>query len=272
MDYGITNVSGKPSEKEVFNILSLAWENGIRRFDTAPGYGSEAMLGKFIKSNGLQNEAKVLTKIPSLDGYSDYRTNIRISIETSLKHFGCPIDVLFFHNPDNSSLLKKDAIFFENLLDEYDVETLGLSVYEPNEVEKLSASQFDLAFQFPFNVLDRRFEKLNMPQGKRYARSVFLQGLLASPKGLRLNAHAELLNFQKEYHNNLADHQLYPVSFAISFVALNAAVDYFLLGVDNKSQLQDIIDLKPYDQQEITAMDTLQINEYEPFLDPRSWF
>ncbi len=45
MDYGIANVGGKPLKKEVFRILDLAWEKGVRRFDTAPGYGSEALLG-----------------------------------------------------------------------------------------------------------------------------------------------------------------------------------------------------------------------------------
>ena len=38
MDYGIVNINGKPKKKEVFDILDLAWEKGIRQFDTAPGY------------------------------------------------------------------------------------------------------------------------------------------------------------------------------------------------------------------------------------------
>ena len=62
MDYGIANVSGKPTKKEVFNILSHAWEKGIWKFDTAPGYSSESLVGEFISTNGLQDKAKVLTK------------------------------------------------------------------------------------------------------------------------------------------------------------------------------------------------------------------
>ena len=41
MDYGIANLMGKPTRKDVLSILALAWEKGVRRFDTAPGYGSE---------------------------------------------------------------------------------------------------------------------------------------------------------------------------------------------------------------------------------------
>ena len=63
MDYGITNVNGKPTRNEVFNILDFAWENGVRRFDTAPGYDSETWLGDFLTSRGLQDQIKILTKI-----------------------------------------------------------------------------------------------------------------------------------------------------------------------------------------------------------------
>ena len=39
MDYGIANVNGKPKHKQIFDILDIAWEKGVRRFDTAPDYG-----------------------------------------------------------------------------------------------------------------------------------------------------------------------------------------------------------------------------------------
>lgn len=271
LDYGITNISGKPSKKEVFSILDLAWERGIRRFDTAPGYGSEAMLGEYITANGLQDETKLLTKIPSLKESSDYYKSIRSNLESSLNHLGCPIDVLFFHDPEDSLLLLKDPQFFGDLLYEYPVSTLGVSVYEPKEIVNLTASEFELAFQFPFNVLDRRFEKVEMQKGKRYARSVFLQGLLASKNDLRPNAPEGLITLQKQYHDRLADHQLDPVNIAISFIAHNPTIDYFLIGADNKRQLQDILDLELKYQKDITSMDMIQINTAKKWLDPRKW-
>ena len=36
MDYGIVNINGKPKKKEVFDILDLAWEKGIRQYLTLP--------------------------------------------------------------------------------------------------------------------------------------------------------------------------------------------------------------------------------------------
>jgi len=271
MDYGIANVSGKPTKKDVFNILSLAWERGVWKFDTAPGYSSESLLGEFISTNGLQDKVKVLTKIPSLDGLSDYETIIIKSIALSLKNLGCPIDVLFFHNPNDSILLLKAPEFFDGLLHDYPISSLGVSVYEPNDVEKLLGCPLELAFQFPFNVLDRRFEKVEMTAGKRYARSIFLQGLLASADGLRSDAPKELLVLQKEYRNMSAFYHLDPISVAISFAIISDLVDHFLIGVDSVSQLNEIIKFDQYDQNEMANIDleSLNINDY--WLDPRNW-
>ena len=75
MDYGIANTIGKPSNEDVFQILDLAWESGVRKFDTAPSYNSESLLGEFILNKGIQDKIKVLTKIPSLNGLSDVKVS-----------------------------------------------------------------------------------------------------------------------------------------------------------------------------------------------------
>jgi len=271
MDYGIANINGKPKKKEVFDILDLAWKKGIRRFDSAPSYGSEKLLGEFITANGIQDKAIVLTKIPSLYGVSDFQTDIITNLESSLKNLGCTIDVLFFHNPMDSRLLLSDLQFFETLLNNYPVSTLGVSVYETKEVESLADCLFELAFQFPLNVLDRRFEKVSMPNNKRYARSIFLQGLLSTKNSLQPDAPEELFNLQKEYHNSLADHRLDPISYAVSFVTRNNFVDYFLAGVDTAKQLQDILDSEQYGQKDMNILDKLAMNVNEKWCDPRTW-
>ena len=271
VDYGIANISGKPTKKEVFDILTLAWEKGVRHFDTAPGYGSEALLGEFITANGLVDKAIVLTKIPSMKMIKDYRNFLRINIDSSLKILDCPIDVLFFHDANDSELLFTDPQFFKDLLRDHPVKTIGISVYEPKDVEKLSDCEFELAFQFPFNVLDRRFEKMNIPNNKRYARSVFLQGLLASPGDLRLDTPVALFNLQQEYHEQLARHGLNPVAAAISFVVQNDVTDYFLLGVDSEKHLQDILELEKYKQKDIDILATLKLKVEKKWLDPREW-
>jgi uncharacterized protein len=271
MDYGISNLSGKPSKKEIFNILDCAWENGIRRFDTAPAYDSEKLLGEFIQANGLRNEAIVLTKIPSLEGSRKYKQAIYSSLELSLKKLGCPIEVLFFHKPSDSEMIMKELKFCENLLDNYPVSSLGVSVYETNEVDKLSEAELDIAFQFPFNVLDQRFAKVAMPHGKRYARSIFLQGLLASSSDLRTDAPNALRILQNEYHKILAIANRNPLEVAISFVVGNPTVDYSLIGIDSVKQLQDFMDLDITAKMDYYLLKDIRNIIDDQWLDPRNW-
>ena len=61
------------------------------------------------------------------------------SLESSLKNLSCHVDVLFFHNPADSDLLLKVSQFFENLMRDYPVSTLGVTVYEPQELNTCQA-------------------------------------------------------------------------------------------------------------------------------------
>ena len=271
MDYGIANVSGKPAKQDVFDILELAWESGVRCFDTAPTYKSETLLGQFISTNGLGDKVKVLTKIPSLDGLSDYETIIIKSTELSLKNLGCPIDVLFFHNPNDSMLLLKAPEFFDGLLHDYPISSLGVSVYEPNDIEKLSGCPLELAFQFPFNVLDRRFEKVKMPVGKRYARSIFLQGLLVSKNILRPNTNLDLIDLHTKFHNKVSKYNINPIDFALSFVANSKTADYVLFGVDNIDHLNDYFSKDLNDKKIIKFLNEFVMTVDNKLLDPRLW-
>ena len=271
MDYGITNRSGQVSKEESDAILSLAWERGIRRFDTAPGYQSEDLLGRFIAQNNLQNSAKVLTKIPSLAGTTDYRRAVRKTISRSLKKLGCPIDGLFFHRSADAALLKADPVFFSSLLEEFSISFFSVSVYEPSEIENLGTSEFDLAFQFPLNVVDKRFASVDMPIGKRYARSIFLQGLLSAPTDLRSNVGQELCQFHKLYHQALMRQKISPLDYAISFVANSFCADFVLVGVDSILQLNQILSADINERISCYDVDRL-VNELDPSLiDPRTW-
>ncbi len=179
--------------------------------------------------------------------------------------------MLFFHDPNDSILLLKAPEFFDGLLHDYPISSLGVSVYEPNDVGKLLGCPLELAFQFPCNVLDRRFENIRMPKGKRYARSIFLQGLLASADGLRSDSPKELFVLQKEYHDMSAFYHLDPISVAISFAIISDLVDHFLIGVDCVSQLNEIIKFDQYDQNEMANIDLESLNVNDYWLDPRNW-
>src|SRR5688572_26897914 len=51
--YGINNVSGKPDEKKVFDILDHAFHQGISILDTADAYGNASdLIGSYHQSTG----------------------------------------------------------------------------------------------------------------------------------------------------------------------------------------------------------------------------
>ncbi len=272
MDYGIANVSGQPVKEEVFAILSTAWENGITRYDTAPAYGSEDLLGEFIHTNLINDDIKVLAKIPNLEGETDWKGAIERTLGKSLHTLGCTaIEALFFHRVGDSLLLLSEPEYFSELQNRWPIKHLGVSAYKPHEIERLHGCKFELAFQFPYNVLDRRFKNVSMPTGKRYARSIFLQGLLTSENGLRETAPKKLLNIQKEYRVALHDKGIDPVSYALSFVTTSDFVDHFLIGVDTVDQLNDIFNMTLYDDTQLNVVDSSQFELEAEWLDPRRW-
>jgi len=272
MDYGVTNSYGKPEKIEAFKILETAWESGIRRFDTAPAYGSEEILGEFININGIQNKVKVLTKIPSIKNEKNYQLSIKSSLESSLDKLNSEIEVLFFHNSEDYKLLVTDKIFFKNIRKNYPIKSLGVSVYAPNDVEPTLISELNLACQFPANILDRRFEKNIFPLGKRYCRSIFLQGILVSNNISKKNTRSEVIQLQKEYHSLLSKEKIDPLQIAISYIYKNDFCDFFLIGTEKESQLKNIlaIDTKILlEENESFKSFSKKVNK--KWLDPRNW-
>lgn len=270
-NYGIANRDGKPSKNESMNILETAWDSGIRHFDTAPSYNSEKILGKFIKAQRLGDEINILTKIPALGNNPDWKSSIHNSITKSLSNLGCnSIKVLFFHDAKDSLLLTKEPKFFLDLLESYPISSLGVSVYDPDEVQRLKECSFDLAFQFPYNILDRRFEDNTLSAGKRYARSIFLQGLLASQR-LNDTAPQELQNIHSVIHRFCSENNISLIHQAIQFVAGSKSLDFFLIGVDKLKQLKQIlrIDLDGCVYQ--SSLDCLASSIDDKWLDPRNW-
>ena len=137
--------------------------------------------------------------------------------------------MLFFHDSKDSKLLVNEKEFLNKIISRYPISTLGVSVYNLKEIDFFHDCSKSIALQFPLNVLDRRFEKLNRYYGTRYARSIFLQGILASESKLRKNSPSELLKLQAKYHNQLKKYNFSPINFAVSYVVHNNYVDYFCL-------------------------------------------
>lgn len=272
LDYGITNRSGKVGRKEAFSILSLAWDNGVRCFDTAPVYGSEELLGEFFATHGIEEEVIVFTKIPKLDNNQWYADAIETSIHRSTERLGCPIDTLFFHDPGDSILLLKDPFFFRAILAGKHTENFGVSVYDPVEITRLQESPFDLVYQYPFNVADHRFKRLEYPEERKCIRSIFLQGLLVSETSLRDESPWYLVDFHKKYRAMLEHQGIKPLNFALSFVVRNKPNSRLIIGAESASQLQEIFDVEIDEKTQPATEERLATLFFDPRVrDPRKW-
>ena len=271
MQYGIANRSGIPTKEESFRILQTAWSAGIRYFDTAPGYKTESLIGEFVTSQGIQDEIRVLTKIPLIDADSKWKNFIYNTVANS---FGClrcnHIEVLFFHAPKDSILLLNEHEFFRSLLTKFPIKSLGVSVYEPDEIEMLKACGFDLAFQFPFNLLDRRFENNSVSIGKRYARSIFLQGFLTH-QALIETAPDELKRIHALIIEDYKKNNISLIQQAFKIAAESNSLDFLLVGVDSISQLNQLFNLDLNIDINYSILEKWHSLIPNKWLDPRKW-
>jgi aryl-alcohol dehydrogenase-like predicted oxidoreductase len=267
--YGVTNFSKKPTLNQIYKILSLAYENNLNKFDTAPGYNTEKILGNFIKVHGLEKKVNIFTKIPTIRG-KNIEDHVRISIEKSMKNINSNIDTLFFHDASDSFKLMNKAEFIKKIKKDYMIKNIGFSIYNKKEIKSVNKIKFKFSFQYPLSIANNEFEKINFGKGKNFARSIFLQGLLLNeqskkeiPKSLK-----ESVNL---FHNSLKMINQESLELCMSYVANNRNVDYFLIGIDNINQLNKILLSKPVKKKKIKLIKNLNLLFKKKDIDPRKW-
>ncbi|MBI4449786.1 aldo/keto reductase [Candidatus Uhrbacteria bacterium] len=184
--YGFSNRRGILDAAQVCELVRVAWECGIRTFDTAQSYGaSERLLGQALRTLGVEHEARVITK---LDRSVDARNARAVLCACEMSRARLGVSRL------NAVLLHREA-----LLDHWDdgvgnalraavgaglVEDIGASVYDPQRALQALDLEGVSALQFPTNILDHRFvsagvfERAAQRGVTCFIRSVYLQGLL----------------------------------------------------------------------------------------------
>ena len=159
--YGIANKSGQLHQDIATNIVKEAWNNGIREFDTAQAYGtSEIVIGAAINNLGIRQEARVTTKLdPKLDHLDPNK--IADAVQGSLARLD--IDSLYsilLHHEDLLALWSRGLkLIIDKILSSGKAMHFGVSVYSPHKaIEAMEIDEIDI-IQFPYNILDRRFER-----------------------------------------------------------------------------------------------------------------
>jgi len=251
MDYGIANSEGQPDKDKALKIITVAWENGIRCFDTAQAYGtSESIIGEAIEHLGIGNDALVITKIdPKLKLATADKVEERIGESKNLLKVSNLFAVLLHDAESMRQWDKKFGPMLRDLKRRGEVLFSGVSIYDHNQFKMaLSIEDIDI-IQIPFNIFDQRglyhhwFEMAKQADKYIFVRSVYLQGLLLmSPDSLSermayvkptLQKYVELCN-----RENLTQKEM-----AMAFAYQHATASSIIVGAETPDQVQNNIEL-----------------------------
>lgn len=247
LPYGITNQHGQVSRNEAAAILDYAWAMGLDTLDTAIDYGeSEQRLGDV----GV-TQWQVISKLPSIpESCSDVDSWAQESVLGSLERLNLPkLSGLLLHQPKQLLGPPGQALYraLVALKDQGKVEKIGISIYDPEELDALwPYYKFDLV-QAPFNIIDRRLTssgwlmKLHQTGTEVHVRSVFLQGLLLMEATRRLRTFYRWQPLWQQWHRWLDEQALNPLHACLGFVLSQPEIDRVVVGVDSLKQLQEIL-------------------------------
>jgi len=247
MSYGINNVIGQVSEKNAKSILEYAASVGINTIDTAIAYGeSEKSLGRA----GVA-AFNIITKIPEIpDITDDVECWIKGAVNGSLTRLHVNyLDGVMLHRPGQLFGVHGEKIIrsLQGLKSEGIIKKIGVSVYSPDEFQPLfSLYDFDIV-QCPFNLVDRRLvtsgwiKKLKQKGVEIHTRSSFLQGLLLMRRDEIPIKFYEWNTLWEVWLNWLQKNEISAIQACISYNLSFPEIDQVIVGVDTKSQLEQII-------------------------------
>ena len=290
LKYGVANKIGKPDFNSSINILKHAWSQAINTFDTAPVYGnSEEIIGTFIKSlvkDEIENIV-IISKLPKIEikdkiSFDLLYTHIKKQVYQSISNLNLKsIPIYLLHHADDIYL--KDGIVIEclkHLKEEGLIKKIGISIYDPEEVEdSLNFKEIE-AIQVPINLFDHRFIKTGLLKKleKRkiiiFARSIYLQGLFFKslndlPQNLKI-AEKPL----KKLNEIVKNFKIDIVELAALFVRDIPEISSMIIGAETIDQVKNNIEILqkiPLKKEirEIILEDFAEIPK--KLIDPRLW-
>jgi len=259
LKYGINNLK-KIETEQITKIMEFCLKNNIRVFDTAEDYGDS----EFILSS-YQDNINIITKSKNLSA-------IQAHSQKYFKH----IDCYMIHD---FKLYNKDLISnYKKILT--NVKSIGISIYEKDELIQLLKDDVVEIIQIPFNLLrgntywftEDCIQLLRKSRCKIYARSIFLQGLLLSD--LNTPSNLDYKNIS-EIHNHLnkicKEYNITKLQLCIGYVNNCKYIDKFLVGIDNLKQLEEITYSNlNLNKDIIDKLESIKIYD-DNIIDPRKW-
>ncbi|MDC0063081.1 aldo/keto reductase [Candidatus Puniceispirillum sp.] len=247
LDYGVANEVGQVKSAEVQQILFEAKKNKIDMLDTAIAYGtSEVVLG----GAGIDG-FRVVTKLPALPtDQSDIGRWVRDHVNSSLKRLKQEtLHALLLHRAQDLLGIGGAQLIqaLRHLKSAGIVQKIGISIYDPEELNYIrNKIKIDIV-QAPLSVIDRRMEtggsldRLKDQGVEIHARSVFLQGLLLMERNKIPEQFLRWSSLWDLWHQKLRDSRVSPLEVCLAYPLALEQVDQVIVGVDSARQLQDIL-------------------------------
>jgi len=275
LNYGISGGT-QVSNLEAKNILELGIKNNIVTVDTAFNYGNcHSILGDI----GIKNKNQIITKLPEipLDANINIENWIFDKISSALKDL--KIEVLqgvLLHRPAQLLLVEGEKIYnaLRKLKSSGLVNKIGISIYEPSELDDLIPRfNFDIV-QSPFSIFDQRLiesgwlNTLNRLNIEIHVRSIFLQGLLLfkEPRPKKFDRWADLW---QEWDNYLINSNKSALENCLQFVYSQEKINKIIIGIDSYQQFSEIININ-FSNENINPK-KFNIKEMNLLVNPSKW-
>ena len=265
--YGITNKSivDKQIVKRIFKVA----KNKIKTIDTAINYKDANKILNKLNIQSFKINSKIFIKEDIIINKNNILNHLKFLKINSL-------NVLFIHNvSDLLKMKKKKKILNELILlkKKNFFKKLGLSIYDPIELERFMKIGKPDVLQVPFNILDTRFAKKELVQYykknkiKVQARSCFLQGLLNAEKiPLKFQNYIDIFDkWQKWCKKN----KVTKTSACIDFIKDKKFISECVFGVTNEQEIKQILKSANSRKKYIFPKFEKMINKN--LIDPRKW-
>jgi aryl-alcohol dehydrogenase-like predicted oxidoreductase len=274
LSYGIANQNGKVNREDANKIINLARLSNIDTIDTAIAYGdSEVCLGN-IGMKGF----KVITKLPTLpDNVTNVDAWVKNQIQESLQRLNIltVYAVLIHHTQQLLSSKGRDLYqSLERLKAKGLIKKIGVSIYDPSELESVMNSFMIDLVQAPFNLIDQRLnssgwlQKLYDEGIEVHARSVFLQGLLVMPALSIPEKFKNWLPLFNTWHKWLLENNTLATYACIGFIQAHPQISKAVVGVQSIFQLEQLIQASM--QSPITQWPEIRSTD-EALINPSNW-
>lgn len=246
--YGIANQYGQVSLDEAQAIIKLAHASGINTLDTAIAYGdSEQRLGEI----GIQ-DWQVVSKLPAIpERCGNISQCVADAVDESLQRLKAKrLYGLLLHRPQQLMEKNSDHLYraLQQIKQDGLVQKIGVSIYDPTELEGICGRfQLDLV-QAPFNIMDHRLIDSGWlfrlaEQGiELHVRSVFLQGLLLMSPKMRPKKFDRWMPLWSRWDHWLDETGITPLQGCLRYVLSFKEISRVLVGVESIQQLKGIFE------------------------------